>query len=82
MVLQCPGSENLRTPSPSIRRCPECGEEVEIFSPDIKVVCTNCGFIMYNDIARCIHWCKYAKECVGEDIYRKLVENGEGEKRD
>jgi hypothetical protein len=33
---------------------------------------------MYNDILSCIQWCKYAKECVGEETYRKLVEKKEG----
>lgn len=74
MLDRCPGSANIRTPTLSIKKCPECGEEVEIFSIDTKVVCDNCGFVMYNDIASCVQLCKHAKECVGEEMYRKLVE--------
>jgi ribosomal protein S27AE len=74
----CPGTANLRTPTLTIKKCPQCGEEVEIFSNDVKVACGNCGFIIYNDITSCIQWCKYAKECVGEEMYRKLVEKKEG----
>jgi ribosomal protein S27AE len=74
----CPGTANLRTPKLSIKKCPQCGEEVEIFSNDVKVTCGNCGFIICNDILSCVQWCKYARECVGEEIYRKLVEKQEG----
>ena len=74
----CPGTANLRTPTLTIKKCPQCGEEVEIFSNDVKVVCGNCGFVIYNDILSCIQWCRYAKECVGEETYRKLVEKKEG----
>jgi ribosomal protein S27AE len=73
MLDHCPGSANLRTPTLSIKLCPECGEEVELFSNDISVKCSRCGFVVYNDIASCIQWCKYAKECVGEEMYNKLM---------
>lgn len=69
---KCGGAANLRTPTLAIKRCPECGEEVELFSDDIEVVCKKCGFTIYNDIESCIQWCKYAKECVGEELYNKL----------
>ena len=48
MYGQCPGSANIRTPTLSIKKCPECGREVEIFSSDIRVACDNCGFVIYN----------------------------------
>jgi ribosomal protein S27AE len=73
MFDHCPGSANIRTPTLSIRKCPECGEEVEVFSSDSKVECGRCGFVIYNDITACVQWCKYAKECVGEETYNKLV---------
>ncbi|MCE5194213.1 MAG: hypothetical protein LLF28_01970 [Nitrospiraceae bacterium] len=69
---QCPGAGNLRTPTIKIKKCPDCNSEVEVFSTDIEVQCSNCGFTVYNDIGSCIQWCKHAKECVGEDLYRKL----------
>ncbi len=50
MLDHCPGAANLRTPTLSIKKCPQCGEEVEIFSNDVKVACGNCGFVIYNDI--------------------------------
>jgi ribosomal protein S27E len=71
----CPGSANLRTPELSIRKCPECGHEIEIFSSDLKMACGNCGFVIFNDISGCFQWCKHAKKCIGEEEYKKLVEH-------
>ncbi|MDP3565125.1 MAG: hypothetical protein Q8R70_11620 [Methanoregula sp.] len=72
MPDHCPGAANLRTPTLAIKKCPQCGEEVELFSNDISVKC-GCGFVVYNDIASCVQWCKYAKECVGEEMYKRLM---------
>ena len=72
MFDKCPGSANLSTPTLKIMNCPECGEEIEIFSTDVKVKCSNCGFTVYNNVESCIQWCIYAKECVGEKLYNKL----------
>jgi ribosomal protein S27E len=69
---KCPGAGNLRTPTIKIKKCPECGEELEIFSTDIKVKCYNCGFTVYNDLKSCIEWCKYAEKCVEKELYKKL----------
>jgi hypothetical protein len=73
MLDRCPGSINLRTPTLTIKKCPQCGDEVEVFSNDVSVKCSGCGFEVFNDIMSCIQWCKYAKECVGEATYNKLV---------
>ena len=68
MILDtCPGVKDLKTPTLTIKKCPKCGEEVEIFSNDTQVSCETCGFVIYNDTLSCIQWCNYAKECVGEE---------------
>ena len=72
MLDKCPGAAGMRTPTIKIKNCPECGGEVELFSTDIKVKCSDCGFIVFNNIESCIQWCLYAKECVGEELYNKL----------
>jgi ribosomal protein S27AE len=72
MFDRCPGAGNIRTPTIKIKKCPECGEELEIFSTDIKVKCNKCGFTVYNELESCIQWCKYAEKCVGEELYKKL----------
>lgn len=79
MFDKCPGAANMRTPTLKIKNCPECGSEVEIFSVDIKVKCSKCGFTVYNDIESCIQWCKYAKECVGEEVYNKMIKGQDTE---
>lgn len=71
---QCPGAANLRTPTLAIKKCPQCGEEVEVFSTDVAVKCDRCGFVVYNDIASCVQWCKHAKECLGPEMYDKLTQ--------
>jgi hypothetical protein len=73
LLDHCPGAANLKTPTLSIRKCPQCGEEVELFSNDISVKCSSCGFTVYNDIESCIQWCRHAKECVGEETYTRLM---------
>lgn len=69
----CPGALNLRTPTLTIRKCPECGGEVEVFSTDVKVTCPDCGTVIYNDDLTCAQWCRHARECLGEDLYNKLI---------
>jgi predicted RNA-binding Zn-ribbon protein involved in translation (DUF1610 family) len=74
MLDHCPGAANLRTPTLTIKKCPQCGGEVEVFSTDTSVPCSNCGFVVYNDALSCVQWCRYAKECVGEEMYRTIME--------
>jgi len=72
MVMGCPGTFNVKTPTLKIKKCPECGADVELFSVDTRINCEKCGFTVYNEIQNCVQWCKYAKDCVGEELYRKM----------
>ena len=72
MFDKCPGAVGIRTPTIIIKECPECGREVEILSNEMQTKCTKCGFTIYNDLESCVQWCQYAKECVGEEAYKKL----------
>jgi len=72
MFEGCPGAANLRTPTLKIKKCPECGAEIEIFSDEAAVTCGKCGFTIYEDLDSCILWCKYAKQCLGEEMHRRL----------
>lgn len=74
MYDRCPGAAGVRTPTLTIKKCPSCGEEIEVFSNDISVTCSKCGFKVYNDIASCVQSCRYAKECVGEELYNRLMD--------
>jgi len=62
----------LTTPTLKVKKCPQCGNDVEVFSNDVQVKCDTCGFTVYNDVESCIQWCKYARLCVGDELYRKL----------
>ena len=63
-----------RTPTIHEKVCPNCGEIIEIFSIDTQVPCEKCGFVAYNDTLNCVQWCEYAKQCVGEEMYDKMME--------
>lgn len=73
MFDRCPGADDIRTPTLKVKKCPECGQEVEIFSTDLQVQCPKCACIIYDDLESCVQWCKYAKECVGEELYEHLM---------
>jgi hypothetical protein len=45
------------------------------------VKCSTCGFVVYNEIESCIQWCKHAKECVGDEMYWKLMERKNAEQK-
>lgn len=70
-----------RTPTIHEKVCPRCGGIIELFSIDTEVACDNCGFIAYNDTLSCVQWCKYAKQCVGEEMYNHMMEIAENQKR-
>ncbi|KIR01707.1 hypothetical protein P261_00521 [Lachnospiraceae bacterium TWA4] len=55
------------------KTCPKCGEPIEIVSTDADATCDNCGQVIYNDLLSCVQWCDEAKECVGEEVYNKLM---------
>jgi hypothetical protein len=52
-----------------------CGGDIDLFSIDVKGVCDRCGFVAFNDTKSCVKWCKYARECVGDDIYDHFMAN-------
>ena len=78
MDIKCPGSKSVREPIPEIHICPDCGEEVEIWTNELKRKCSSCGKAIVREIdtAYCIQWCHYAKECIGVEKYEELLESG------
>jgi len=72
----CPGARFLRQPKPQIIPCPSCGEEVEIWSDEIRGFCRNCGRTVLKDAAAsCLDWCEHARECVGAGTYDTYMKN-------
>ncbi len=63
-----------RTPTIIEKVCPKCGNVIELFSIDTEMACEHCGFVAYNDTLSCVQWCKYAKQCVGEEMYAHMME--------
>ena len=73
MIMEgCQGKP--RTPTISEKICPNCGNPIEIFSTDTQVACDKCGFVVYNDTLSCVQWCKYARKCVGDEMYERMME--------
>jgi predicted HD phosphohydrolase/DNA-directed RNA polymerase subunit RPC12/RpoP len=64
----CPGSLGFVQPKPEIFRCPGCGREVEIWSDEAMADCPVCSKTVFRPgMQSCLDWCKYAKECVGDE---------------
>ena len=63
-----------RTPTIREKTCPVCGNTIEIFSTDTQVTCDKCGFVAYNDALSCVQWCQYARKCVGDEMYERMME--------
>jgi ribosomal protein S27AE len=72
MLDGCQGKP--RTPTIIEKICPQCGEMIELFSIDTQVSCEKCGFVAYNDTLSCVQWCQYARKCVGDEMYEKMME--------
>jgi HD superfamily phosphohydrolase YqeK len=67
MTQRCPGQDkrNLKIESCA---CPECGYEIEVFSDELKARCPRCQRIVAREaLPNCIDWCRYAKECAGQE---------------
>lgn len=71
----CPGSRSIKQPVPEHKKCFRCGDEAEIWSDELIIECPKCKCIMSRETGNsCIEWCKYASECVGEEVLKKLRE--------
>ncbi len=72
MFDRCPGqsSRNLKV---GVYICKNCGQEVEIFSDELRVKCPGCGkFVHKEKVPSCIEWCKSARECLGEEKWKEI----------
>ena len=82
IYIGCPGASRLKVPTITEKNCPNCGAVIELFSTDVSVACDRCGFVAYNDMQNCIQWCEHAEECIGTEMYNKLVKNRKERKND
>lgn len=76
MTAKCPGSQGFSQPKPESIICPFCSREAEIWTDEVKTQCPGCNkTITRRSGQSCLDWCKYAKQCVGEEMYKKYLEN-------
>lgn len=69
---RCPGSMAFAQPKIELVRCPFCSEDVEVWTDEAQGKCPKCGRAVCRTTTQsCIDWCKYAKECLGEDGHKK-----------
>jgi len=77
----CPGAVKIKDPVPEFFKCPNCGEEVEIWTNEYSCKCDNCGTEVIKEHAlSCIEWCEYAVKCVGEEAYNSYMKAKEKRK--
>ena len=80
MDLSCPGRKHGVPPESILRRCANCGKEVEIFADEVYVRC-NCGTNVYaEEPPACTKWCPSADLCLGKitslnQLHMKLSES-------
>ena len=79
LIEGCQGKP--RTPTIHEKTCPQCGSIIELFSIDTEVACDSCGFVAYNDTLTCVQWCKYARKCVGDEMYEQMMKIAAQQKR-
>lgn len=74
MSKRCPGQDD-RNIKAEVISCPDCGYKVEIFSDEVKVKCPKCkSLVCRQRLPSCVDWCKFARQCIGEDRWRQLNE--------
>ena len=72
----CPGAKLLRQPKPEVLTCSHCGEELEMWSDEIRVTCPSCKKTTIRDgTMSCLEWCKMGEQCVGKEIYGSYMRN-------
>ena len=64
---------NIREVTPEDIACPQCGEEVEIWSDELTARCTHCETRVSREQGpSCIDWCAFAEQCIGTEKYQRL----------
>lgn len=76
MIFNCPGSQKFKNPQPENIKCPCCGSQVEIWTDEVSAICASCGKkVARGEDQSCLDWCRYAKDCVGQEIYNRYMKN-------
>jgi len=76
MILKCPGQDRRNIKVEELT-CLNCGYKIEIFSDELKVKCPKCNNLACRQrMPSCIDWCKSAKSCLGELLWKQLYGGG------
>ena len=69
---KCPGSTAFTHPRIELVRCPHCGDDAEVWTDEAEGKCASCGRTVCRTTTQsCIDWCKYARECLGDQEYKR-----------
>ena len=72
---RCPGSMAFAQPRIEIVRCPHCGDDAEVWTDEAEGKCRKCGQAVIRTATQsCIDWCKYARDCLGDEGHKKYQE--------
>lgn len=72
-MFRCPG-QDTRKLKVSYHPCPKCSKPVEFFSDEMRIRCQHCKTMVHKEQApSCIQWCKAARDCLGPDVYDRLL---------
>jgi hypothetical protein len=59
-------------PKIELVRCPNCGDDAEVWSDEADGKCAKCGHAVCRTTTQsCIDWCKYARECLGDEEHKR-----------
>ena len=81
-MTRCPG-QDMRKLTVSYHPCPNCQKPVEFFSDEMRVRCQHCKTLVHKDqVPNCIQWCQAAKDCLGPELYERLLGQGREDDRE
>lgn len=64
-IETCPGIKSLLRPTMKYIKCPDCGDDIEIWSDETETKCLSCGklYQIPEEGASCLVYCDYADQC-------------------
>ena len=78
-MQRCPGMDPSYFKPDDIKehKCISCGNEIEFWKDDIKIVCKKCGQTNFNPNLgdTCIVWCRSASDCIGSNDIKEWIRN-------
>jgi hypothetical protein len=74
-LKRCSGATAFAQPTIEVVPCPDCGTDVEVWSDEATGRCPSCARTVIRTATQsCVDWCRYAKECLGDEKFRKYGE--------